>query len=401
LELVNHIRDLLYHHDCVVVPGFGGFVTNDRSARIDRTTNSLYPPAREVGFNARLDHNDGLLISYLSARLSMNYVDVRKIVTSFVDDVNRRLDEGRVVHFEGIGLFGTDKAGNLQFDPDPSANFLTDAYGLSFFRFPAIENVEPVRKIHKKISETGRPAISDRAKRLLRYAAVTIPLLAALSWGAINTNFIREFSFDLSSLNPFSAVVDSGIKTTPVTRETDYSADSPVAGALEEMTSQQRALIYQEPSAVQVPDAAVADRIADEESVLPDQPVPSAEQALTVQETDLEEIADIVTPVTEEIVAPDSEIETRQVAGEARESVAEPEAGRVHYIVAGSFRSNQNANVLKEQLQQEGYSSQVIDPDGSLIYVTLYSTPNRGEARQMLTQVRTMAGKRDAWILTR
>jgi len=331
----------------------------------------------------------------------MNYVDVRKIVTSFVDDVNRRLDEGRVVHFEGIGLFGTDKAGNLQFDPDPSANFLTDAYGLSFFRFPAIENVEPVRKIHKKISETGRPAISDRAKRLLRYAAVTIPLLAALSWGAINTNFIREFSFDLSSLNPFSAVVDSGIKTTPVTRETDYSADSPVAGALEEMTSQQRALIYQEPSAVQVPDAAVADRIADEESVLPDQPVPSAEQALTVQETDLEEIADIVTPVTEEIVAPDSEIETRQVAGEARESVAEPEAGRVHYIVAGSFRSNQNANVLKEQLQQEGYSSQVIDPDGSLIYVTLYSTPNRGEARQMLTQVRTMAGKRDAWILTR
>lgn len=335
MELVNHIRDLLYHHDCVIVPGFGGFVTNERSARIDSASNSFYPPSRGVGFNARLDHNDGLLISYLSAKLSMNYVDTRKLVEEFSDEVNRKLESGRTVLFEGIGQFSAGRDRNLLFDPDPLANFLSDAYGLTFFRYPVLEKTEPGRRIRKKAAE-ARAGVRLGARKLLRYAAIGIPLIAALTWGAMNTDVIREFSFDLSSLNPFAAVVDSGIRTSPAADE-----DAPVAVYGDEAVSMRQALMYEE------------------------------ENAGKHEEHD-------VPSTLEEAGVP----------------------ARMHYLVAGSFRSRQNALVLRESLLSRGYRSEIVEPENGFYRVSLFASADPGEALQMLRQVRAM-DNRDVWMLSR
>lgn len=347
MELVKHIRDLLYHHDCVVVPGFGGFVTNERHARIDSASESFYPPAREVGFNARLDHNDGLLISYLSARLSLNYVDARKLVSAFAEEVNRKIAEGRVVHFDGIGQFSADRQGRLQFDPDPSANFLTDAYGLSFFRYPVLEVTRKSKKEPRKAAPAGERRIMPRARRLLKYAAVGIPLVAALTWGAMNRDVIREFSFDLSSLNPFSAVVDSNIRSVPAgEEELAWPEDYDLLPG--DITSQRDALMYEEPA-------------RDEE------------------------------PAFEEEVA----------VAEPPAVSAAPAAARTHYLVAGSFRSRQNALILSERLELEGYDTEVIDADNGLHRVSLYYSANSNEALGMLRRIRSREGMEDVWMLSR
>jgi nucleoid DNA-binding protein len=370
LELVNHIRDLLYHHDCVVVPGFGGFVTNERSARIDRSAGSFYPPAREVGFNARLDHNDGLLISYLSARLSVNYVDARKLVEAFAGEVNRKLDEGRVVHFEGIGQFLPARDGKPEFDPDPSANFLTDSYGLSFFRYPPLDSIQKAGKKKRMPPDKETTGFRRRAKKMLRYAAVGIPLVAALTWGAMNSDLIREFRFDLSSLNPFAAVVDSGVRISPVAGDDVLLPDSPVSATPGEISSQRRALMYEEVTGPGIHDAAPADVVTGSA----DEPVALLSDEVAVI-SDQEEVAEIVT-------------------------AAEPAAVRRHYLVAGSFRSRHNARILMERLEEEGYRSEIIESDRGMFRVSLYSTENPGEALQMLRQVRTMQGRTDTWMLS-
>ncbi|MFO7922097.1 MAG: SPOR domain-containing protein [Bacteroidales bacterium] len=369
MELVNHIRDLLYHHDCVVVPGFGGFVTNERSARIDRSAGSFFPPAREVGFNARLDHNDGLLISYLSARLSVNYVDARKLVEDFAGEVNRKLDEGRVVHFEGIGQFLPARDGKPEFDPDPSANFLTDSYGLSFFRYPALDTVQKAGKKKRMPSDKEATGFRRRAKKMLRYAAIGIPLVAAITWGAMNSDLIREFSFDLSSLNPFAAVVDSGVRISPVAGDDVVMPDSPDSATPGEMSSQRRALMYEEVSGPGLHDAAPADAVtgpADEPGAL----LPGDVSVLSDKQEVMETVA------------------------------AKPAAVRRHYLVAGSFRSGHNARILRERLEEEGYRSEIIESDRGMFRVSLYSTENPGEALQMLRQVRTMQGRTDTWMLS-
>lgn len=370
MELVNHIRDLLYHHDCVVIPGFGGFVTNERPAITDRTSGSFYPPSKEVGFNIRLDHHDGLLASYLSARLSMNYVDVRKMIDSFVDEVKEKLYSGETVYFDGIGQFMVDRESNLQFDPDPSANFLTDAYGLSFFRYPEIDTGKKGGRLQKSFDDRHSLTSRSRLKKMLRYAAIGIPLIAALGWGAMNTSYIREFGFDLSSLNPFSAVVDSGIKINDHQEVRYEPGDSQVAGSLDEMSSQRRAMMYQE----------TTPELSTETHGIYD------EQDLTAGQSG---------EAGHEHFSSGAEDESNSIAG-----VAEAPA-RIHYLIAGSFNRKQNALMHSEKLRSGGYQPEIIESEKGMYRVTLFASQNRGEALQMLRKLRAQEGTSDTWMLSK
>jgi nucleoid DNA-binding protein len=328
-------------------------VTNERPARIDGTSNSFHPPCREVGFNAMLDHNDGLLISYLSARLALNYVDAKKLTEAFAKEVAGRLEAGRSVSFEGIGQFSADRHHNLQFDPDPSANFMTDAYGLSYFRFPALAVTESARKrkLHRQNDHTE---ISAGFRKMLRYAAIGIPLIAAMTWGAMNTDVVREFSFELSSLNPFTVVVDSAVKSSPA-NDRIIIQDSPVAESLSEMTTLKNALMYEEKS--------IAERVP-EESV----------------ETTVETAGpDIVTPSVEPV--------PQQISPS-------------HYLVAGSFRSMKNAMVLRDSLETEGYNCEVFESEKGMFRVTIFSSEDSSEALQMLRKLRAQEGNKGVWMLS-
>jgi nucleoid DNA-binding protein len=365
MEVVNHIRDLLYHHDCVVVPGFGGFVTNERQARIDRSSGSFHPPGREVGFNGRLDHNDGLLVSHISARLSMNYVDSMKLVGSFTGQVKSRLLAGRTVQFDGIGRFIVDRNHNLQFDPDPAANFLTDAYGLSFFRYPEI-----YRDRQGRILPAGSEASLFRggARKILRYAAITIPLIAALSWGAMNSG-IREFSFDLTSLNPFSAVVNSQPGHAPGNRGLSHQAGSPVDAQGGEMTARGSEIMNGEAQ---------------------DQPA----------EASAEDAGEAGGPG----FAADSPVsgfvaDSPHAAAREKE-VAPPAASRSHYLVAGSFKRRTNALTLSQELEREGYDTRILESENGMYRVSMYSSGNRSESLRMLRQVRAEKNSSDIWMLS-
>ena len=61
MNFENHISELLYRHQCVVVPGFGAFLTEETSAKIDQNNNVFYAPKKLISFNANLRNNDGLL----------------------------------------------------------------------------------------------------------------------------------------------------------------------------------------------------------------------------------------------------------------------------------------------------------------------------------------------------
>ena len=357
MEPVNHIRELLFHHDCVVVPGFGGFVTNQRPARLDRASGIYYPPSRVVGFNARIDHNDGLLISHISARFSMNYVDVKKLVDSFVEKVKDRLVAGRTVHFEGIGQFMVDREHNLQFEPDPSANFLTEAYGLSFFRCPDPVSRGKAGKLAAAGREDEKYPLRAGLSKMLRYAAVGIPLAAALAWGAMNTGVIRELNFNITSLNPFSAVIDSGSAPAGSPHTTPGPGAYPAPPQPGAATSPAGDELF----------AAAADDERDD--------VTTGEQA--------------VTP------APDAGPATPEPLTEAPTV-----AIRSHYLVAGSFLREANAISLSRQLANDGYYTSIIESENGMFRVSMYSSQNRREALQMLRKVRAERGSSEIWMLS-
>ena len=48
LELVRHIEYLLTEHDCVLVPGLGGFVLQYVPARFSEGRKSIQPPGKQI-----------------------------------------------------------------------------------------------------------------------------------------------------------------------------------------------------------------------------------------------------------------------------------------------------------------------------------------------------------------
>jgi hypothetical protein len=46
VKVAQHISQLLYCHDCVIVPTFGGFVTNYQSAQLNAEKGIALPPSK-------------------------------------------------------------------------------------------------------------------------------------------------------------------------------------------------------------------------------------------------------------------------------------------------------------------------------------------------------------------
>ena len=53
-KMVFHIERLLWLHDCVIVPGFGGFVLQTIHANISDKDTTFHPVQREIVFKPSL-----------------------------------------------------------------------------------------------------------------------------------------------------------------------------------------------------------------------------------------------------------------------------------------------------------------------------------------------------------
>ncbi len=201
IDITAYIRELLFGHDCVIIPGFGAFIGNYSPARIDREQGLFYPPAKNITFNRHLINNDGLLIGHLSTRKGIGYGEARDLVSSFTDDLRSRLDSGNNVTISQVGTFSLNREGTLIFDPDSGANYLLSSYGLDCYHRQPVKDYD-VRK--KVLEHHDKPSASQPSmRRLLTRAAVIIPLLVAMALVPFNKDIFKGKVAE-SSLNPLA-----------------------------------------------------------------------------------------------------------------------------------------------------------------------------------------------------
>ena len=91
MAIANYLKDLLYRYDCVIVPNFGGFITNTTSAHIHRSSHTFYPPSKQVGFNVNLSHNDGLLANYIAKLENISFDQANTQISETVAQWNLTL----------------------------------------------------------------------------------------------------------------------------------------------------------------------------------------------------------------------------------------------------------------------------------------------------------------------
>lgn len=144
-KVEKYISDLLHFHDCVIVPGLGGFVTNYKASSMVEERNLFLPPSKEIGFNRSLSHSDGLLIDYIARQNRLPYPEASVITRRFVDEILTRIKSGEIIDMGDIGTLKRDAIGNIQFTPGEGTSFLPDALGLVPFRFEPLETKKSLR----------------------------------------------------------------------------------------------------------------------------------------------------------------------------------------------------------------------------------------------------------------
>lgn len=130
IELSRHIESLLLHHDCVIVPGLGGFVTQYVPARRIEDELLFLPPYRSVGFNQQLVLNDGLLVQSYMQAYGTSYPETVKLIDSAVRELKDELQEKGEYELSGIGTLSMGIGGNYNFTPCEAGVVSPELYGL-------------------------------------------------------------------------------------------------------------------------------------------------------------------------------------------------------------------------------------------------------------------------------
>ena len=143
---------MLFLHDCVIIPDFGGFICNYKSAYIDDESGLICPPSKDILFNRNLTHNDGLLVSWIAGKENISYEKATSQLMLFCEDLKIRLNQRQRIAFGDIGVFFTDRRFNIIFEPGKH-NFFAETLGM-----------EPLPVVKVGLSDKIKPAVSGTSR---------------------------------------------------------------------------------------------------------------------------------------------------------------------------------------------------------------------------------------------
>lgn len=153
MTIAEAISDLLFVHETVVVPGLGAFVKKPQSAVVDLESNRFAPPSCVVEFDSSLREENDLVARYLREKDGMTADEAGKNIASFVADSFNALKNGKSIALLGLGELSYDADGNIRFKQDGSANYNSDAFGLTAFTVPFVKHHQTKEEVKAEIEE--------------------------------------------------------------------------------------------------------------------------------------------------------------------------------------------------------------------------------------------------------
>ena len=195
MRLETYISDLLYRYECVIVPGFGGFITNETTAKLNRFTHTFYPPTKQITFNSHLQNNDGLLANYIASVENVTFSEAVTLIKNEIDTWSESM-KNETIELSKIGTLSLDQQGKIIFEPSTSQNYLTNSFGLATFNSPVVKRglsstkeseLKPIIPLTSEVPKRKTPVF-------LKYAASAAILFAvgSFTWNTYNVNQYNE-----------------------------------------------------------------------------------------------------------------------------------------------------------------------------------------------------------------
>ncbi len=342
MNIYDVVYQLVLDNDCVIVPNFGGFVTNRFSADIDFAKQEFCPPSRKVAFNESLSLSDGLLLNHISQLEKISWQEADEAVNDFVSEIKNRLAENQTVTFVGLGEFSR-KSGSLVFSPATSV-FYDEAFGLPTFNFPMISSGTKPRVEVAVIK--GEPDKNGNGKRT-KVIAWTLSSVAAVA-GIVCMSFAFGWFDNIG--NGDGKTIFAGFGFGNKTENVEV---------VESQTTEVKEI------------------------------TPIVEEEIVVAE---EVVAENVEPEVVEVVEePEIIVEETPIA----ETV---ETFNTH-VIAGCFSELKNAENLISDLQSKGLNPQMLPMNKGLYRVSAKGFANSKSAYAELNNLKSQTGIDALWVL--
>ena len=210
MKIETYISDLLYRHECVIVPGLGGFITNYRSAQIHPVSHTLRPPSKSIGFNGQLQTNDGLLANYIADCESISFATAQTKIEHFVKFIKNDLEHKKEAKLAKIGVLSRALNGKISFEPDNTINYLLDSFGLETVQSPAIIRKSKIVSLPKQLNKSAKSIKSQKVSINWKVAAVVLPLIGLSTYISFQQDAVSKAYANYAYLNPFK------VKPAPV-----------------------------------------------------------------------------------------------------------------------------------------------------------------------------------------
>ncbi|MGO2102936.1 MAG: SPOR domain-containing protein [Psychroflexus halocasei] len=169
MRIEDYIIELLYTHDCVIIPDFGAFLAKRESAVINTDKHYIEPPKRSLQFNAQIINNDGLLAKHIAFKEKISYQKSASKVAFFVEDLKTALYDSKVVTLENLGTFTQGE--QISFKAK-NQNFLLDAFGLEQISLEAFEKKKAQVFSEDKEVKQIELTRQNKTSAYLKYAAI-------------------------------------------------------------------------------------------------------------------------------------------------------------------------------------------------------------------------------------
>ena len=421
IELAKHIEFLLLENDCVILPGFGGFVAHYTEATYEAKNQLFMPPMRTIGFNPLLRLNDGLLTQSVMEVYGTNYGDALKMVTRWVNQLKKQLYEEGSVELSNVGQLRMSIRGTMDFVPFNNRLTTSWLYGLGSFELPEL-NKQPLSEVSvrrpKPVVDAPslKPAVAAQRTQRHSFRRRAVTLMKESQW----TPRVKEL---LPRLTPAmmqgaAAVVAAlvlffifsvPVKNTEVMGSGNYAQLMP--SELFERIEKQSVAIHEValPQESKEKKPVVVERTTLSKGKELKKPAAAAKPATASKPaaTKPSATASAAKPAASKPAAtkPSATASTAKPAAASKPAVTKPAAaskpvadGDYHVIVA-SVATEADARAMAEQLVAQGYGqAKVILRDGKN-RVSLHSLSSQAAAYHAVSQLREKGQFAGAWVL--
>ncbi len=129
-EFYTFLEHLLYEHECVIIPNFGGFVVNAQGFSFNEKEGKIHPKKKFVAFNEKLKTDDRFLSTEWAKKKSIPQKEAAVEIANISKELKSLLISEGVLSIGVLGSFTLIQENRISFSPNPDFNADLAVFGL-------------------------------------------------------------------------------------------------------------------------------------------------------------------------------------------------------------------------------------------------------------------------------